>query len=111
MPLYEFECENCRRRFEKIQSYSAPDPEKCPHCGGGPITRRLNAPAAHFKGSGWYATDYAKTGASKSTSDGSEISSATKAESTKTEAKSESKSETSKAEAKAETPKKSSGEN
>jgi putative FmdB family regulatory protein len=110
VPLYEFECEKCRHRFEKIQSYSAPDPEKCPDCGGGPITRRLNAPAAHFKGSGWYVTDYAKSGASKSKSDGAETSgSATKTETkseTKSEAKTETKSETPKAETKTDSSKK-----
>jgi putative FmdB family regulatory protein len=103
VPLYEFECEKCRRRFEKIQSYSAPDPDKCPHCGDGPITRRLNAPAAHFKGSGWYATDYPKAGGSKSKPDGSEAISGTKTDSVKTETKSEAKSEAPKTETKTDT--------
>ncbi len=105
MPLYEFECEKCRRRFEKIQSYSAPDPDACPHCGDGPITRRLNAPAAHFKGTGWYVTDYAKSGSSKSKSDGSDTTSSTKTD-TKTEAKTETKSETPKTETKSDNSKK-----
>lgn len=105
MPLYEFECEKCRHRFEKIQSYSAPDPDTCPHCGGGPITRRLNAPAAHFKGTGWYATDYAKSGSSKSNSDSSDTTSSSKTE-TKTEAKTETKSETPKTETKSDNSKK-----
>ena len=62
MPLYEFECTKCHHRFEKIQSVSAPDP-KCPKCKS-KVERLLHAPAVQFKGSGWYATDYAKKSAS-----------------------------------------------
>lgn len=88
MPLYEFECEKCHHRFEKIQSVSAPDP-KCEKCGG-KVERLLHAPAVQFKGSGWYATDYAKSGA-KGKSDGTEKSDSSAA---KTDTKSESKTET-----------------
>ena len=60
MPLYEYQCKKCKHRFEKIhQSYSEPRVKKCPKCGG-PVEELLSAPAAHFKGSGWYATDYAR---------------------------------------------------
>lgn len=62
MPLYEFECKKCHHRFEKIQSFSAGDP-KCPKCKS-KVERLLHAPAVQFKGSGWYATDYAKKAAS-----------------------------------------------
>jgi len=89
VPLYEFECTKCHHRFEKIQSVSAPDP-KCQKCKS-KVERVLHAPAVQFKGSGWYATDYAKKGASgKSDSKPGEKSDGTPA---KTEAKSESKSE------------------
>ena len=94
MPLYEFECQKCHHRFEKIQSFSAPDP-KCEKCGES-VERLLHAPAVQFKGSGWYVTDYAKSGA-KGKSDGkspekSDTSSAAKAD-TKSESKNEPKSE------------------
>lgn len=90
MPLYEFECEKCHHRFEKIQSVSAPDP-KCEKCGG-KVERLLHAPAVQFKGSGWYATDYAKSGAKgKSDGTGTEKSDSSAA---KTDTKSESKTET-----------------
>jgi len=60
VPLYEYQCKKCKHRFEKIhQSYSEPRVKKCPECGG-PVEELLSAPAAHFKGSGWYATDYAR---------------------------------------------------
>ena len=93
MPLYEFECEKCHHRFEKIQSVSAPDP-KCEKCGG-KVERLLHAPAVQFKGSGWYVTDYAKSGNAKGKPDAKPAensdTSPAKAE-TKTESKTETKS-------------------
>ena len=59
MPLYEYECKKCGHRFEKIQLYSARMVKKCPECGG-QVEQMISAPAVHFKGSGWYVTDYAK---------------------------------------------------
>jgi putative FmdB family regulatory protein len=89
VPLYEFECQNCQHRFEKIQSVSAPDPD-CVKCGG-KVERILHAPAVQFKGSGWYATDYAKK--SSESSSKSEAKSTDKSDTSST-AKSESKGET-----------------
>ena len=60
MPLYEYECDNCHHRFERIQKFSDPPVEVCPHCGKGPVRKLLSSPAIQFKGSGWYITDYAK---------------------------------------------------
>lgn len=62
MPLYEYECEACGRRFEKIQKFSDPPLETCQLCGKGPIRKLMSSPAIQFKGSGWYITDYAKKG-------------------------------------------------
>jgi putative FmdB family regulatory protein len=63
MPLYEYLCDACGRRFEKIHKFSDPAPDPCPHCGKGPVKRQLSSPAIQFKGSGFYITDYAKKGA------------------------------------------------
>ena len=60
MPLYEFECEACKSRFERIQKFTDANPELCPTCGKGPVRRLLSSPAIQFKGSGFYITDYAK---------------------------------------------------
>jgi len=60
MPLYEYHCEACDSRFEKIQKFSDPPVDVCPKCGKGPVTKLLSSPAIQFKGSGWYITDYAK---------------------------------------------------
>jgi putative FmdB family regulatory protein len=59
MPLYEYQCKKCGHRFELIQSFSAEDPTECPVCHG-EVERLISTPArAHFKGSGFYSTDYA----------------------------------------------------
>src|ERR1700693_5005139 len=58
MPLYEYECEKCGHRFEKIQKFSDRMVKKCPECGGR-VEQMISAPAVQFKGSGWYVTDYA----------------------------------------------------
>src|SRR5690348_5771987 len=70
MPLYEYECEACKQRFEVIQKFSDPAPEECARCGKGPLHRLLSTPAIQFKGSGWYITDYAggRSSAASSTS-------------------------------------------
>jgi putative FmdB family regulatory protein len=59
MPLYEYQCEKCGHRFEKIQKFSDKLVKKCPECGGR-VEQVISAPAVQFKGSGWYVTDYAK---------------------------------------------------
>jgi putative FmdB family regulatory protein len=58
LPLYEYLCQKCHRRTEKIESVSGPHLKKCPHCGG-KVERMITAPAIQFKGAGWYVTDYA----------------------------------------------------
>jgi putative FmdB family regulatory protein len=59
MPLYEYECEQCGGRFEVIQRFSDPAVETCRTCGG-PVHKLISPAAIHFKGTGWYITDYAK---------------------------------------------------
>ena len=61
MPLYEYQCKQCQHRFEKIQSFSAPEEKVCPECGG-EVERLISAPAIQFKGAGWYVNDYAGRG-------------------------------------------------
>ena len=70
MPLYEYECDACSRRFEVIQKFSDPPVDVCKECGKGPVRRLLSSPAIQFKGSGWYVTDYAQKGKSDSSSQG-----------------------------------------
>jgi putative FmdB family regulatory protein len=59
MPLYEYQCDQCSHRFERIQKFSDPPIDVCPSCGGS-VRKLLSSPAIQFKGSGWYITDYAR---------------------------------------------------
>jgi len=66
MPLYEYVCEDCKRRTEVLQRLREKPLKICPHCGG-KLKKAFSAPAIQFKGSGFYTTDYARgTNAGKS---------------------------------------------
>ena len=84
MPLYEYECDACRSRFEVIQKFSETT-EQCRKCGKGPVRRLMSSPAIQFKGSGFYITDYAQKGKSGSDSSGEGGASGKKEETTKKE--------------------------
>jgi putative FmdB family regulatory protein len=71
MPLYEYECEAAGHRFEVIQKFSDAPIDKCRVCGG-PVHKLQSAPAFHLKGTGWYATDYAKSGSPPESKGGKE---------------------------------------
>jgi putative FmdB family regulatory protein len=53
VPLYDYDCAACGRRFEAIHGVHADPPTACPLCGSGPVRKAIAAPAVHFKGSGW----------------------------------------------------------
>ena len=59
VPLYEYLCDACNHRFERIQKFSDPLADTCPKCGG-TVHKLMSSPAIQFKGSGFYITDYAK---------------------------------------------------
>lgn len=62
MPLYEYRCSKCDKKIEVIRKFS--DPPLTEHEGcGGTLEQLLSAPAFQLKGTGWYVTDYAKSGA------------------------------------------------
>ena len=65
MPIYEYRCQN-GHDFEVMQSMSDPPVDKCEVCGA-PVERVFRPVAIHFKGSGFYSTDYGsrKTKAAK----------------------------------------------
>ncbi|HEV2425710.1 MAG TPA: FmdB family zinc ribbon protein [Terriglobia bacterium] len=88
MPLYEYQCRKCGKRFEKIQKFSDPPLEVHERCGGA-VHRLLSSPAIQFKGSGWYVTDYARKPAP------AEGASASSSASSKSETKTESSKSTS----------------
>ena len=84
MPIYEYRCPE-GHTFERFQSMTAPAPEKCDVCGAAPVELVLYPVAIHYKGSGFYTTDYGKgKGAKKDgepSSTGGESKPETKAES------------------------------
>jgi putative FmdB family regulatory protein len=59
VPTYEYRCPN-GHLFEVFKSIHAPAPENCPVCGESPVEVVLHPVAVHFKGSGFYSTDYGR---------------------------------------------------
>jgi putative FmdB family regulatory protein len=89
MPIYEYECLNCRKQCEVFQKFNDEPLSSCPDCGGH-MHKMVSRTSFILKGTGWYVTDYASPDRKKA--DGSGGKSETKAE-TKTESKAESKVE------------------
>lgn len=59
MPLYEYRCEACGAKEERLQSFSAPTAHDCPKCGlAGAMHREISRTAFVLSGSGWYAGGY-----------------------------------------------------
>ena len=68
MPLYDYECDGCGHVFELRQSFSAEPVGDCPKCSG--VSRRkFHAVPIIYKGSGFYTTDYKKSGYSPPSDD------------------------------------------
>jgi putative FmdB family regulatory protein len=61
MPLYEYRCDKCGSVFEVIQRFSDEPLSVHENCGGA-LERLISTSALQFKGSGWYVTDYARSG-------------------------------------------------
>ncbi len=59
MPIYEYRCPN-GHTFEVFQRMTDPPVEVCATCGAGPVQKVLFPVAVHFKGSGFYSTDYGR---------------------------------------------------
>ena len=61
MPIYEYRCEKCGSHFEVIQKFSDKPLKFCSNCKGR-LTKLISQTSFQLKGSGWYVTDYAKSG-------------------------------------------------
>jgi putative FmdB family regulatory protein len=64
VPIYEYRCPE-GHTFERFQSMTAPAPERCDICGASPVELVLYPIAIHYKGSGFYSTDYGKSKVAK----------------------------------------------
>ncbi len=65
MPTYDYRCDRCENRFERVQKFSDSPVKTCPKCKG-PVKRVVHATGIVFKGSGFYINDSRKA-AGKST--------------------------------------------
>ena len=92
MPIYEYQCQACQHKLEKLQKISDEPLKMCPACNKAELKKLVSASAFRLKGGGWYETDF-KTGNKKNlASDGGASSSGDSAagsdkSATKTEAK------------------------
>jgi putative FmdB family regulatory protein len=59
MPIYEYKCPN-GHLFEVFHGMTEPGPDVCEVCGASPLVRVLHPVAVHYKGSGFYTTDYGR---------------------------------------------------
>jgi putative FmdB family regulatory protein len=82
MPIYDYRCPN-GHEFEVFQSMSEDPVSVCQECGA-PVERVFHPVAVHFKGSGFYTTDYARKTKAAST-DGEKESSESKSDSKSSE--------------------------
>ena len=92
MPIYEYQCDKCGSHFEVIQKFSDKPLKFCSNCKGR-LTKLISQTSFQLKGSGWYVTDYAKSGKT-STSKPDESNSKPAAESSTKTAESSTNSET-----------------
>jgi putative FmdB family regulatory protein len=59
MPIYEYKCPN-GHLFEAFHGMTEAGPAACEVCGEGPLQVVLHPVAVHYKGSGFYSTDYGR---------------------------------------------------
>ena len=90
MPIYEYRCPE-GHTFERFQSMTAPAPERCDICDASPVELVLYPVAIHYKGSGFYSTDYGKGGKKKEKEGADSGSSSSSSGDSKSETKSDSK--------------------
>ncbi|MGH2957496.1 MAG: FmdB family zinc ribbon protein [Solirubrobacterales bacterium] len=91
MPIYEYRCAN-GHVFDVTQSMSDDPVEACEQCGA-PVERVFHPVAVHFKGSGFYSTDYAAKSKAGASSDSDSPDSSGAAKGDKADSKADSKAE------------------
>lgn len=101
MPIYEYQCQSCQHEFEALQKISDGALTDCPECRQPALRKKISAAGFRLSGSGWYETDFKKSGSKKNLAGegGTE---------TKADAKKEAGSKTDSASSKSESPKSSS---
>jgi putative FmdB family regulatory protein len=92
VPIYEYECEKCKKHFEYMQGISESPKKKCEKCGG-KLAKLISAAGFVLKGGGWYKDLYASSKSDSKSSDGESSSGGSSASLPKSESKSEAKAE------------------
>ena len=66
MPLYEYRCETCGEKEEKLEGFSAPTEHACEHCGAeSGMRRQISMSAFNLAGGGWDSQGYSRPPESK----------------------------------------------
>lgn len=71
MPIYEYCCEDCGHKLEKLQKMSDAPLTDCPKCKSQGLRKLISAAGFRLSGSGWYETDF-KNGNKKNLASGSD---------------------------------------
>ncbi len=58
MPIYEYACPDCGKKFDELQKFDDPPVTTCPGCQGGNVKKLISATSFVLKGGGWYADHY-----------------------------------------------------
>jgi putative FmdB family regulatory protein len=98
MPIYEYECLGCGKRFEIFQKMSEEPLKVCKECKGR-LNRLISMCSFQLKGSGWYVTDYKSSGSGSGGNGSAKNEKKEDKTEQKTETKVETKTETVKSEA------------
>lgn len=62
MPIYEYQCESCGHHYEVMQKMNDGPLLQCPSCGQPALKKLVSAAGFRLSGSGWYETDFKKSG-------------------------------------------------
>lgn len=92
MPIYGYRCTSCGHEIEVLQSMRDDPLTVCEACGGR-LEKKLYPVGVHFKGSGFYSTDYKRSSEKKASESKPDAKSETKADSTPASSGSETKAE------------------
>ncbi len=77
MPMYRYLCESCGHSFSVLDSFNSPDQRECEECGA-PKARRLpSRVGVHYKGAGFYTTNYGRKRSTTSATDSKDSSTST----------------------------------
>ena len=69
MPIYAYQCTECRHEVEVLQKISDAPLTECPSCHRSSLVKKVTAAGFQLKGSGWYVTDFRGNGSGKAKDD------------------------------------------